>query len=230
MIHLVFDVVAIFSSIAINHWFRKKYHISHSLNKNDSIYYWYLLILVFGLVIFAFLFGTLNIYLSGYKGIGKSFLGGILGAILCIEVFKKVKGYKASTGLYYVPGICALIIIGRLGCFLSGMDDFTYGIPTQLALGYDFGDGVRRHPVQLYESFSLGLFLIIFLSTFKKHQGLWETKGFYLFIFFYASQRLIWEFFKPYATLFFSLNLFQFLTILLIIWSLYKFTSQSYAQ
>ena len=41
--------------------------------------------------------------------------------------------------------------IGRIGCFLSGLDDHTAGNPTSLPWGVDFGDGVPRHPTQLYE-------------------------------------------------------------------------------
>jgi len=54
------------------------------------------------------------------------------------------------------------LIIGRVGCFLAGLEDDTYGIPTDLPWGVDLGDGVRRHPTQLYDiGFALGaLFLL----------------------------------------------------------------------
>jgi len=34
------------------------------------------------------------------------------------------------------------VAIGRIGCYLAGLDDFTYGTPTALPWGHDFGDGV----------------------------------------------------------------------------------------
>ena len=43
------------------------------------------------------------------------------------------------------------IAIGRIGCFLSGLEDQSYGVATALPWGVDFGDGVARHPTQLYE-------------------------------------------------------------------------------
>lgn len=49
--------------------------------------------------------------------------------------------------------------VGRLGCFFAGLPDYTYGVPTDLPWGVNFGDGVPRHPVQLYESAAMLLFL-----------------------------------------------------------------------
>ena len=43
------------------------------------------------------------------------------------------------------------LAIGRVGCFLAGLHDDTYGLPTALPWGVDFGDGTPRHPTQLYE-------------------------------------------------------------------------------
>jgi phosphatidylglycerol---prolipoprotein diacylglyceryl transferase len=48
--------------------------------------------------------------------------------------------------------LAAAIAVGRLGCFFSGIEDRTYGTPTDLPWGYDFGDGILRHPVELYEA------------------------------------------------------------------------------
>jgi prolipoprotein diacylglyceryltransferase len=41
--------------------------------------------------------------------------------------------------------------VGRIGCFLTGLADNTYGTPTGLPWGVDFGDRIHRHPTQLYE-------------------------------------------------------------------------------
>jgi prolipoprotein diacylglyceryltransferase len=225
MIHLTFDILAITTSIGINKWFRQRHKIKHPLLKDEENYYWYLLTAIVGLFVGAFLFGSLNLYFSGHENIGKSFAGGIFGAIFAIEIFKHFKGYQASTGLYYIAGLCVLIIIGRLGCFFSGLDDYTYGIETQSPFAYDYGDGLKRHPVQLYEIASILIFFVFFLSSYNKHKDFWLHKGFYLFILVYASQRFIWEFFKPYASLFLHLNLFHLLTLILIIWSSIKLKS-----
>ena len=43
------------------------------------------------------------------------------------------------------------IFIGRIGCFLSGTNEFTYGQETSSLPGMDLGDGLSRHPLALYE-------------------------------------------------------------------------------
>ena len=46
------------------------------------------------------------------------------------------------------------IVIGRIGCLLAGLQDVTYGNPTSLPWGVDFGDGIPRHPTQFYDKCS----------------------------------------------------------------------------
>jgi phosphatidylglycerol:prolipoprotein diacylglycerol transferase len=45
---------------------------------------------------------------------------------------------------------------------LTGLADQTYGFPTTLPWGMDFGDGVPRHPGQVYEiAFVLALAFLL---------------------------------------------------------------------
>jgi len=83
---------------------------------------------------------------------GQSIVGALLGGWLGVEIGKRISGISIRTGDDYVLPILAGLIIGRIGCFLAGLHDGTYGIPTTLPWGVDFGDGVRRHPTQLYEA------------------------------------------------------------------------------
>jgi phosphatidylglycerol:prolipoprotein diacylglycerol transferase len=82
---------------------------------------------------------------------GKSVAGALIGGLVLVECVKRWIGVRRSTGDLYVLPLCLGIALGRVGCFLSGLDDHTYGIATSLPWGVDFGDGVRRHPTQLYE-------------------------------------------------------------------------------
>lgn len=82
---------------------------------------------------------------------GQSVVGALLGGWLGVEVGKKIAGITVRTGDDYVAPILAGLAIGRVGCFLAGLHDGTCGVPTPLAWGVDFGDGLRRHPAQLYE-------------------------------------------------------------------------------
>lgn len=82
---------------------------------------------------------------------GQSIVGGLLGGLLGVELAKKLHGVAASTGDLFVGPILLGLMVGRVGCFLAGLADDTYGVPTGLPWGVDFGDGVARHPTQLYE-------------------------------------------------------------------------------
>ena len=82
---------------------------------------------------------------------GQSMVGGLLGGLLGVELAKKIIGLRQSTGDTFVLPVLLGLVIGRIGCFLAGLSDGTYGLPTALPWGVDFGDGIPRHPTQLYE-------------------------------------------------------------------------------
>ena len=171
----------------------------------------YALALVFGAVAGGYGAGTLNLWLSGEPGFGRSIVGALAGAIVTIEAFKWQKGIRGSTGLVFVPAFATSVVIGRIGCHLSGLEDNTYGLPTGLPWGHDFGDGILRHPVQLYESLSMFLFLAVALMFLAQRQPFFMRNGFYLMVLFYAGQRFVWEFLKPYGSLVGPFNLFHFI-------------------
>lgn len=87
---------------------------------------------------------------------GKTIVGGLLGGLIAVETAKRMLDEKRSTGDLFVIPLCVGMAIGRIGCFLGGLGDHTYGNATTLPWGVDFGDGVRRHPAQLYEIVALG--------------------------------------------------------------------------
>lgn len=155
----------------------------------------------------AYALGTANLWLSGLPGIGRSILGALCGAVAGVEVYKAGAGIKGSTGLIFVPGFAVAVIVGRIGCFLSGLGDQTYGTPTALAWGHDFGDGIPRHPVQLYESAAMAGFLALFLLT--RRRPFVAANAFYLMAGFYALQRFGLEFLKPYAAILGPFNIFH---------------------
>lgn len=217
LLHFIFDLLALASGVLISLWFRRKYGLQRPAGiTQTSQHHYYLLALLLGLVVGSTLFGTLNLHLSGQGGIAKSMLGGVFGAIVAAETFKHFAGIRRSTGLYFVPGLIMLIAVGRVGCFLAGLPDFTYGTETSLPWGVDFGDGVKRHPVQLYESLTMLVFLAVLLVRYPRNPLFWQAQGFYVFVMVYSWQRFIWEFIKPYSSVFYSINLFQLLCLLLI--------------
>jgi len=132
------------------------------------------------------------LYLLGSKTI----VGGLLGGILGVEITKKILKVTHSSGDLFCFPIIFGMAIGRIGCFLTGVEDGTHGLPTDSVFGMDLGDGVRRHPTALYEIFVLlaiaGLLVII-------RHNLQLTSGalFKIFMVSYLMWRFGVEFIKP---------------------------------
>jgi phosphatidylglycerol---prolipoprotein diacylglyceryl transferase len=129
---------------------------------------------------------------------GKTVVGGLLGAIVGVEIVKKWIGVKVSTGDVFVYPLIFGTMIGRVGCFLTGLEDRTYGTVTNLPWGVDFGDGLLRHPTQLYEIFFL-LFWFLFLR-WRSGFGLRSGELFRFYVVGYLGFRLFVDFLKPGAS------------------------------
>jgi phosphatidylglycerol---prolipoprotein diacylglyceryl transferase len=95
----------------------------------------------------------------------KTIVGGLIGGLFGVEIIKKFIGEKNSSGDLFTLPLIAAIAIGRIGCFLAGLTDHTYGIETKLPWGIDLGDGIYRHPTNLYEI----LFLLLLFSKIGLH-------------------------------------------------------------
>jgi phosphatidylglycerol:prolipoprotein diacylglycerol transferase len=80
---------------------------------------------------------------------GKTILAGIAGGYLAVEATKAVLGIRAKTGDTFALPLALACAVGRFGCFFHGC---CAGVRTDLPWACDFGDGVLRHPTQLYES------------------------------------------------------------------------------
>jgi prolipoprotein diacylglyceryltransferase len=218
LIHLGFDFLAAMSALAMT-GFAYRWRLKDAGRKIETAGPAYALALVAGAAAGGFGAGTLNLWLTGQGGVGRSILGALAGAILAVELFKAARGIRGSTGIIFVPAFATSVAVGRWGCFLSGVEDQTHGTPTAMPWGHDFGDGVLRHPVQLYESFVMGGFLALALYLIGRRSPFFMRNGFYLLVLVYAGQRFLWEFLKPYQTLLGPLNLFHFLCLGLMIYS-----------
>jgi phosphatidylglycerol---prolipoprotein diacylglyceryl transferase len=126
---------------------------------------------------------------------GKSIVGGLLGGLIAVEMAKRIMRVTVATGDLYVLGLIVGIAIGRVGCFLTGLDDQTHGLATSLPWGVDFGDGLRRHPTQLYE---IALLLLLGAVVVRRRRRPHvEGDLFKLFMIVYLTWRLAIEFIKP---------------------------------
>jgi phosphatidylglycerol---prolipoprotein diacylglyceryl transferase len=127
---------------------------------------------------------------------GQSIVGGLLGGLIGVELGKRIAGVAESTGDRFVTPILAGLIIGRIGCFIAGLADDTYGNATTLPWGVDFGDGIRRHPTQIYDMvFAAGMWALLrrFRPILAREPGL----QFKLLLAGYLLWRLLIDALKP---------------------------------
>lgn len=126
---------------------------------------------------------------------GKSIIGALLGGLIGVELAKRLAHVQGSSGDAFVLPLTVGMCIGRVGCFLAGLGDHTYGVPTNLPWGVDFGDGIARHPTQIYEI----LFLIALYLLIHARRDALNRPGdrFRAFMIGYLDFRLLVEFIKP---------------------------------
>lgn len=127
---------------------------------------------------------------------GQSIVGGLLGGLIGVEIAKKLTGMRGSTGDQFVLPIVVGTVVGRIGCFLAGLNDGTFGMPTSLPWGVDFGDGIARHPTQVYDmlfALAAGSLLWRWRGVLGRSSGL----AFKLYLAAYLAWRLLVDGIKP---------------------------------
>lgn len=155
-------------------------------------------------------------------------IGGLAFGLIGVEIAKIIVGHRESTGDLIVFPLISAMIIGRIGCFLTGVYEPTFGLPTNFALGMNLGDGLKRHPVALYEIIYL-LLLFISLQFFKKNYQFKSGLLFQLFMLNYFSFRFAVEYLKPRYFVIEDLGTLQIVCILVILYYLYKIQFEHYA-
>ena len=147
----------------------------------------------------------------------KTIMGGLFGGLLGVEIAKKIIDENTSSGdLFPLPLILG-IFIGRIGCFLSGVNEFTYGKETTSIFGMDLGDGLLRHPTSLYELVFLVILFFIFRKAFKQNT-LENGVLFKYFMISYFAFRFFIEFLKPNVFYVFGLSSIQILCIICLLY------------
>lgn len=148
-------------------------------------------------------------------------VGGLAFGLVGVELAKKIVSHKESTGDLIVFPLMLAIIIGRIGCFLTGVHEETYGIPTDSVFGMHLGDQYLRHPVALYEI----VFLISLWAVLKYIQKRMKYSSgflFQLFMLSYFTFRLMLDFIKPRVEMAGSLGTIQIVCICVIIYYIYS--------
>lgn len=130
---------------------------------------------------------------------GLTFYGGFILATLLIFWLVKRRGVSLGGVVDSIaPGLALAYAIGRVGCFLVGDD---YGVPTDLPWAVSFPQGapptppgVKVHPTQLYETFTMLIVFFILWRLRKTPRPTGWLFGFYLIL--AGSERFLIEFIR----------------------------------
>ncbi len=145
---------------------------------------------------------------------GKTIVGALIGGLFAVELVKKRLGITRRTGDLFAIPLCVGIAVGRIGCFLTGPEDHTSGSPTTLPWGVNFGDGVARHPTQLYE-----ILFVVVLGVFlwrRLRRPHIEGDIFRLFMVAYLAFRLACDFLKPDVAVFLRMSSIQWACVIML--------------
>ncbi|MEZ4104020.1 MAG: prolipoprotein diacylglyceryl transferase [Candidatus Paceibacterota bacterium] len=159
-----------------------------------------------------------------YYFTNKTIIGGIAGGIIGIEITKKIFGIRAWTGNRALAPLIVAIIIGRIGCFVAGVQDGTVGGPCNYFWCLEQGDDVLRHPNSLYEITFLSLFLFSYFYILRLKDSVVRKilvepgVAFRIFIIMYFSLRFSIEFLKDINPLVLGLNSIQVICLIFVVW------------
>ena len=142
----------------------------------------------------------------------KTIVGGMLGGLIGVELTKKKIGVKVSSGDLMAYPIMLAMIIGRTGCFFAGLEDGTFGNPSNLPWAIDFGDGIHRHPTNLYE-IAFWLMLWITMNLYERRRRFTDGSRFKVMMAAYLVFRFLVEFVKPDYFFSFGLSVIQLVCI-----------------
>ncbi len=216
--HLLFDALAwgtgMAVGVALYRW-RLREVTAEVARVADGGYF---VCLAVGAILGAYLAGSFTFAGQAVFALAHSVAGALVGAIAGVELYKLARGIRMSTGIVFTGPFAAGVAVGRWGCLFAGLPDQTFGTATTLPWAVNLGDGISRHPVQVYESLSMMLFLAAFAFGLGRRQDWALRHGFYWLAIAYGTQRFFWEFLKPYPTLIGPFNHFHVLCLGLIVY------------
>ncbi len=223
-VHVVFEVLAYSIGMAIYRLTRKRLMPKLSFDQN----LWIFVGALIGAAVFSKVLGTLewlpdnldrwNQPLMWMEN--KTIVGGLLGGWVGVEVAKRVLKIRQSTGDSVTLAFIVGLAIGRVGCFLTGVEDKTVGIHTDVPWAVNFGDG-PRHPSPLYEiGFLIVLGAVLFALRKRLHPSGTQFK---LMVIAYLAFRLIGDFWKPIIAYPWGLSAIQTASLIGIIATIYAY-------
>jgi prolipoprotein diacylglyceryltransferase len=214
--HLAFEMLAYFFGIRLYFYMRKK--MPDSYDESGRVYL--LIGAAAGALIGSHIIGILDHpqYIFHAPSVlfylqTKSIVGGILGAIIGVEIIKKfyLKKSDSSGDIFTFPLLLGMAI-GRIGCFLTGVSDSTVGNPSSLPWAINQGDHILRHPTSLYDIVFLCV-LGLLLYNLRNKIHIKNGVLFRIFVVAYLAYRFLIEYLKPITPIFINLSAIQWASL-----------------
>lgn len=142
---------------------------------------------------------------------GKTILFGLVGGYFGVELAKWILSVQVKTGDTFAVPVAAAVAVGRLACFSAGC---CFGTVTELPWGVEFGDGLHRHPTQLYESAFHGV-AALGLTWLRRSRHL-RGQLIKLYILAYLIFRFLTEFIRPEPVVALGLTGYQWAVLVLM--------------
>ncbi len=136
---------------------------------------------------------------------GMTFYGGAIASFVGGMVYWRLAKLRLADLIDLgLPAGLAALSLGRIGCFLNGDD---YGLPVPLGKGQlppfwavtfpNLKDGVARYPVQLYESLSVAVLVVLLIAFYPRLRAAFRPGAVGFFgIVIYANLRFGLEFLR----------------------------------
>jgi len=142
---------------------------------------------------------------------GKTLVLGLVGGYFGVEAAKWALDIRVKTGDGFAAPVAAAIAVGRLACFCGGC---CYGAATDLPWGIDFGDGIPRHPAQLYEFLFHLVAACVLIQLWQQHR--FRGQLIKLYIIAYLTFRFLTEYLRPEPRLWLDLTIYQWAALAFI--------------
>ena len=143
---------------------------------------------------------------------GRSITGGLIGGFLAPEVAKVLIGYPMPPNDRFAAILPFSIAIGRVGCLLDGC---CRGIPWNGPWSIVYGDGIPRHPAQIYEilfQLSMGV-----LFLYLVNHGLLFGRIFCAYLFGYGCFRFLTEFLRETPRIVHGFSAYQVMAVFMLL-------------
>src|SRR5262245_43000765 len=173
-----------------------------------------------------FVFGGDGFFaVSTWTADGKTITTALIGGYVAVELMKLLLGIRFKTGDAWALPLALALAVGRCGCYCNGC---CVGTPSELPWAVDFGDGVRRHPTQAYESlFHLAMVWILFqLQVRNRFVG----HRLQLYLIAYGAFRFFIEWIRPEPRDYGGLTYYQWAAVILVVGPAFQWLWESTRQ